>query len=647
MQYLKFVTFSLLLLVSAPFAQALEIVVQSEADSGDLTFRTAIQKAFDATEDVSITFDSGVDLIRPSAPLPPVQNIAHAITIDGGGGVLLDGSLLQGFVSGLQLNSPDITVRGLKIINFGGAGIQISGDSNVVVQGCLIGTDGAAAAGNVDGINITGGSGHLIGGSLPGERNVISGQLSAGIRLVTGAGNVTIKGNYIGTTPDGLLPLGNAFGIYLNAGAGHQIGGTAPGEGNVISGNTSMMGGGVYLLNAGDGSVIEGNIIGMDATGLAPLPNMAAGVAVENADNVQLGGDGTGAKNTISGNQGLGVGVFQSLNATIQGNHIGVNLQGNGAYGNAVGIYLDGASTALIGGTQQGMGNVIADAATVGIQVRGNSEATIQGNIIGTNAAGTTALGCGTDGIAVTDSLATIGGFSNDAGNTIAYNVGAGVFYGVSRPVTIRRNSIFNNGFGAIAIGGDPGPSLAAPVLTSSFPIAGTATPLSTVEFFVDDATQCRTYVGSAAVAGDGSFTSPLFLSAYRGLNLTATLTISTGYTSQVSAPLEIQRNGGAHTVDLDADFQFSLSEILRVIQFFNAGQISCATPIGSTEDGYAPEAGDQTCAVHPSDYAPQDWSIGLTELLRAIQIFNVGAYLPCDPNESSEDGYCTVIALP
>jgi hypothetical protein len=81
-----------------------------------------------------------------------------------------------------------------------------------------------------------------------------------------------------------------------------------------------------------------------------------------------------------------------------------------------------------------------------------------------------------------------------------------------------------------------------------------------------------------------------------------------------------------------------SLTELLRVIQFFNSGGLHCAADLGATEDGYTPGAGASTCAVHSSDYNPQDWKVGLSELLRLIQFFNSSAYAPCD---DGEDGYC------
>ena len=80
---------------------------------------------------------------------------------------------------------------------------------------------------------------------------------------------------------------------------------------------------------------------------------------------------------------------------------------------------------------------------------------------------------------------------------------------------------------------------------------------------------------------------------------------------------------------------KISLSELLRVIQFYNSDNYGCEA---GTEDGYAPNDLDQGCSPHASDYNPQDWDIALTELLRSIQFYNIGAYHPC---AEGEDGFC------
>lgn len=77
------------------------------------------------------------------------------------------------------------------------------------------------------------------------------------------------------------------------------------------------------------------------------------------------------------------------------------------------------------------------------------------------------------------------------------------------------------------------------------------------------------------------------------------------------------------------------LSELLRVIQFYNVGSYHCD---GTTEDGYAPGPGAQDCPPYDVDYQSQNWSISLSELLRPIQFYNAQGYYDC---VTSEDGFC------
>jgi hypothetical protein len=75
------------------------------------------------------------------------------------------------------------------------------------------------------------------------------------------------------------------------------------------------------------------------------------------------------------------------------------------------------------------------------------------------------------------------------------------------------------------------------------------------------------------------------------------------------------------------------------VIQFYNATRFGCQA---GTEDGYAPNVADDSCPPHSSDYNTQDWEISLSELLRLIQFYNLGAYHFCpDEIPMTEDGFC------
>lgn len=90
-----------------------------------------------------------------------------------------------------------------------------------------------------------------------------------------------------------------------------------------------------------------------------------------------------------------------------------------------------------------------------------------------------------------------------------------------------------------------------------------------------------------------------------------------------------------SHTADIDTNWRISISELLRVIQLYNWREYHCD---GSTEDGFAGGAGVRDCSPHDSDYgATQNWKIGISELLRLIQLYNLGGY---HVDTGAEDGF-------
>jgi hypothetical protein len=144
-----------------------------------------------------------------------------------------------------------------------------AGTSGNQVQGNFIGTDltGMFALGNqFRGIFLGGGaSENHIGG------NVISANGAAGVRLIdAGTTANRIQGNFIGTDTIGLNPLGNGYiGIRLTDGASNNlIGGTEPGEGNVIAFNAApgvgMSGEGVFGNAILSNSIFENAGLGID-----------------------------------------------------------------------------------------------------------------------------------------------------------------------------------------------------------------------------------------------------------------------------------------------------------------------------------------------------------------------------------------------
>ena len=184
-------------------------------------------------------------------------------------------------------------------------GVRIAGN-NIVVMGNKIGMD---ATGTVDipngshGVNILElGNANTIGGSTPGAGNLIAGNSGHGIRVA--ASRNIVQGNHIGTNPEGATFAGNGgHGIFLTGPFAHnnQIGGT------VLDGTTN----------------VSGNVI-----------------SANKMDGIRISGD---------------IAVFGLPHSNkIQGNFIGTNKAGTafllGNWGNGVTI-ADGANTNLIGGT--------------------------------------------------------------------------------------------------------------------------------------------------------------------------------------------------------------------------------------------------------------------------------------------------------
>jgi len=100
---------------------------------------------------------------------------------------------------------------------------------------------------------------------------------------------------------------------------------------------------------------------------------------------------------------------------------------------------------------------------------------------------------------------------------------------------------------------------------------------------------------------------------------------------------------GTPHDADRDGDFLFTLSELLRLVQVFNVGGLSCAE--GESEDGFLAGPGATDCTRHNADYSDPAWVFDLGELLRGIQLYNAGGYYEC-PGEDTDDGYCTALCL-
>jgi hypothetical protein len=153
------------------------------------------------------------------------------------------------------------------VISVGGPGIAL-GDafgeslaSGNTVTGNFLGTDvtGTQSLGiGVEGIRVAS-QNNTIGGTAPGSGNIIA-DAQWGIWIDSGHGTV-VRGNSIGTDPSGTLDLGNREGGIRVDANDVTIGGTGPGEANVIAFNGDNTGGGAGVLVLGQRVTVRGNRI--------------------------------------------------------------------------------------------------------------------------------------------------------------------------------------------------------------------------------------------------------------------------------------------------------------------------------------------------------------------------------------------------
>jgi hypothetical protein len=542
-----FLTFMTLLSVTKVLAAPTTFTVTNTNDSGVGSLRQAIDLAntnANPSEIDVIDFNitgGGVKVITPATGLP---DITQKVTVDASTQpgadcnprtilVRLDGSSLA-FGNGLAIigaNASGSVIRGFSVTNFPWRGLRIIDSDNNILACNNIGLedDGATIAGNTEtGVSIEGTSsnntvggssisdrnvisgnsvglafyqhgdnsfiygnyigldasgsvakpntymgvavaetvtGNDIGGVNAGEGNVISGNGSEGVQIDGTSSNTVVRGNFIGTNPDGTIAIPNT-NSGINVGSSttlNQIGGSVAGARNVIAGNGDH---GVALYGTSSETTIQGNYIGINAAGTAAIPNMENGIIIgASSTNNQIGGSATSERNVISGNNVHGIGVYSGIN-TIQGNYIGTDSNGLTAIPNSVhgiDIGVDTVST-FIGGSQAGEGNLISGNDEKGLKIYAGTN-TVKGNYIGTTVSGNAALGNGQNAIEMsgTASGTLIGGADTLDRNVIAGNGLAGI------TLDTDNNEIYGNYIGLGADGVSRMPNQTGIVSTSGF----------------------------------------------------------------------------------------------------------------------------------------------------------------------------------
>ncbi|MDY0019312.1 MAG: right-handed parallel beta-helix repeat-containing protein, partial [Anaerolineae bacterium] len=360
----------------------------------------------------------------------------------------------------------------------GDYGISIYNGGTNAVRGNFIGTNatGTSGQGNGKGGVYLGGSGagNTIGGTSAAARNLISGHNGERIPgiYIASDGNF-VSGNYIGTNISGTQAISNSVGIWIQDASYNTIGGITTGSGNLISGN----GDGIRIQSStdlipADDNVISGNFIGTDVSGTTAVPNRK-GIIISGGARNTIGGTTSSARNLISGNGDYGIYLTNSntISTVIQGNTIGANLAvtqplANGGHG----IHIERALNTQVGGGSTGAGNVIAGNVGSGLYVQGDANdysyphnTLIQGNAIGTNAAGTLALPNQAAGITLRRFSVIVGGTAAGVANTIAHNGGPGVLVASYFDSSVRANSIHSNAGLGIDLGSDLAPDGVTP----------------------------------------------------------------------------------------------------------------------------------------------------------------------------------------
>ncbi len=441
-------------------------------------------------------------LANSAALFQPI-NASYTIIVDGPG---------AGGASGFVINSPTaVTLKGMVIRNFSGPAIRIDQGTGHLIRGLFMGTNNVGSA--VDGDTT---SSHIffngtatnvvIGGSNPADRNLLSGKNgSGGVAINAGAiasnpVDLTIQGNYIGTNAVGNATIGNQTGI-THSDPGLILGGSATGQGNLISGNQIGV-----SFGPGATATILGNRIGTNAAGTLNVAD-GTGISGELLNSV-IGSTAAGGRNVISGNTN-GISLIDSANVDIVNNYIGISADGNtavpnklagvrlqsvsnidvglaGANGgnrfggsdgtitsqagismadtwtdvrvtnNTFGIAANGSDVgirlACISGSGTGTNvaitnNVIANCGSSGISLSADALTglDVKGNRIGVDANGNPAGNVGS-GILVSNTSGIIGGPNPADANIIAFNQLDGVSVNLASNVTITRNRIFQNG---------------------------------------------------------------------------------------------------------------------------------------------------------------------------------------------------------
>ncbi|MCE7927511.1 MAG: right-handed parallel beta-helix repeat-containing protein [Dehalococcoidia bacterium] len=312
------------------------------------------------------------------------------------------------------------TVAGSVIGCNAGDGVTIDGaDENVLHTNHIgLSSTGVALANGYGVALFAAATGNQVGPGPAGEANVIGGNTSAGVYIV-GAGTTanTVIGNIIGLKPGGEVAAPNGGpGVEISTGAGANTV-----RSNVISGNGAQ---GVLVAGVA-GTVIAGNRIGTNGLGSAAVPNGAEGVTLQSgATGTTVGGAGAADRNLISGNKNAGVVIRDAAtsNNLIEGNNIGLDASGAVKIPNGqAGVAIFEGSDNRVGGDGSLILQFISGNTREGVYIESAPGTKIgRSTSIGTGFNTSIAIGNTREGVLVSDSTGVVARPGIVAGNGLA-----------------------------------------------------------------------------------------------------------------------------------------------------------------------------------------------------------------------------------
>lgn len=380
-----------------------------------------------------VTLGTGTDRTLVQGNYIGTDALGQVDVANAGDGVRLTGAS-NNTIGGSNAATPNV------ITGNQGSGISINGvgsTGNLVVNNLIGQNLAGSSAGNIlDGVQINDASNNTVGGSIPSggnPLNVIQNNGGNGV-AIAGLGQPAnanvVAGNLIGDTSSTPTNGNRGAGIIVTIGAANtDIGGDDASFGNVIAGNAQS---GIVLSDSSvTGTRIRANYVG----GFTTTGNTGDGIQIFSSTGTTIGGTTAGERNIISANTGAGIFTDDASGTVIIGNIIGLADDGNTPRGNVgTGIFLSGGANNTVGGTAANAGNVISSNGDDGVTLGSGATGTlIQGNRIGTNAAGSDDRGNAGRGVAILGSPNnTVGGGTLAARNVITGNAGDGVFISVA-----------------------------------------------------------------------------------------------------------------------------------------------------------------------------------------------------------------------